>query len=131
MAKALNISRQSIHNYIETKKYFGLEGLINNYSTSTSKSRRKQRKNHANNGRTGNKARQLEQIRKEKKQQLPLQAELTFEEKIAQVEPEDHPYSEEHGWEQIRYAGVFVYLITMIFQNQWLRLVMGHVGSKG
>jgi len=80
---------------IETKKHFGFEGLMNNYSTSTSKSRRKQHKNHANKRRTGNKARQLEQIRKEKKQKLPLQGELIFEEKIAQVEPEDHPYSDQ------------------------------------
>ena len=32
LAKVLQISRQSIHNYIETKKEFGIEGLLNGYN---------------------------------------------------------------------------------------------------
>ena len=78
LAEALGISRQSIHNYTETKKYFGIEGLIHNYSTSTSKSRRRQRKNHASRRGTGNKARQLEKFARKKsrkfryKQHCPL-----------------------------------------------------------
>ena len=130
LAAALNICRQSIHNYTETKKHFGLEGLIHNYSPSTSKSRRKQRQDHVTRRGTGNKARQLEQIRKEQKQQLPAQTELTFGEKIAQLSPEAHPFTEAHDWKQTRYAGVFVYLITLITQNQWLSLVMGYFGDK-
>ena len=60
LAEALKISRQSIHNYIETKKHFGTEGLIHNYNPSNST--RQNRKEHANKILTGNKARQLEQI---------------------------------------------------------------------
>ena len=130
LAEALGISRQSIHNYTETKKYFGIEGLIHNYSTSTSKSRRRQRKNHASRRGTGNKARQLEKIRKEKKQEIPLQTTLPFGETISQVTPADQPFAETHDWKQTRYAGVFTYLITLITQHQWLRLVMGHFGSR-
>jgi len=130
LAKALQISRQSIHNYTEIKKHFGLEGLIHNYSPSTSKSTRQQRQNHASRRGTGNKARRLEQMRKEQKQQLPVQAELTFGETIAQVAPEDQPYAEEHDWKKTRYAGVFTYLVTLIAQNHWLRLVMGYLGDK-
>lgn len=130
LAEALKISRQSIHNYTESKKHFGIEGVVHNYSASTSKSLPKQRHNHANQLGTGNKARQLEQIRKEQIQNLPVQAELIFEEEIAQIEHEDHPYAEEHEWEQTRYAGVFVYVIALITQNQWLRLVMGHFGKQ-
>jgi hypothetical protein len=37
LASSLNISRQSIDNYIEIKKHFGLEGLIHSYSPSKSK----------------------------------------------------------------------------------------------
>ena len=129
LAAALQISRQSIHNYTEAKKYFGLEGLIYNYTPSTSKSRRQQRQNNASSLLTGNKARQLEEIRKEQKQKLPVQAELTFGEKIEQIAPVDQPYAEEHGWEQTRYAGVFVHLITLITQHHWLRLVMGYFGN--
>ena len=130
LAAALKISRQSIHNYTESKKHFGLEGLIHNYSPSTSKNRRKQRKDHINRRGTGNKARQLEKIRKEQRQQLPVQMQLTFEEKIEQVAQEDHPYAEEHSWKQTRYAGAFVYVITLITQNKWLRLIMGYFGSQ-
>lgn len=130
LAAALQISRQSIHNYTESKKHFGLEGLIHNYSPSTSKSTRQQRQNHASRRGTGNKARQLEQMRKEQKQQLPVQTELTFGEAIAQVAPEDQPYAEEHDWKQTRYAGVFTYLVTLIAQNRWLRSIMGYFGDK-
>ena len=34
LAEALGISRQTIHNYQEIKKHFGLEGLIRNYTPS-------------------------------------------------------------------------------------------------
>jgi hypothetical protein len=129
LAKALQISRQSIHNYTETKKHFGLEGLIHNYSASTSKSRRLQRQNHVSLRGTGNKARLLEKMRKEEKQQLPEQEVLSFGEKIPQVAPEDQPYAAEHDWKQTRYAGVFTYLIAVITQNQWLHLVMGYFGN--
>jgi len=130
LAAALQISRQSIHNYTEIKKHFGLEGLIHNYSPSASKSCRRQRQNHASRRGVGNKARQLEQMRNEQKQQLPVQAELNFGEAIVQVAPEEHPYAEEHEWKKTRYAGVFAYLITLIAQNRWLQLVMGYFGDK-
>ena len=130
LAAALQISRQSIHNYTETKKHFGLEGLINNYSPSVSESLRQQRENHVSHCKTGNKARRLEKMRKEKKQQLPVQEELIFGEEIGQIAPEDQPYAEEHEWQQTRYAGAFLYLVPLISQNQWLRLVMGYFGNN-
>ncbi len=130
LAKALQISRQTIHNYVETKKHFGMEGLINNYSVSSSKRRDEQRRENAVSLGTGNKARQLEQIRKEERDRLPVQGDLFFEQEIAKIEPEDQPFSEEHGWENTRYAGVFVYFVTLITQNQWLRLIMSFFGNK-
>jgi hypothetical protein len=130
LAAALQISRQTIHNYTETKKHFGLEGLIHNYSPSTSKSQRQQRQNHASRRGTGNNARQLEKMRKEKKEQLLSQKELAFGEKIAQMAPEDQPFADVHDWKQTRYAGVFAYLITLITQWQWLHLVMGYFGNN-
>jgi hypothetical protein len=130
LAAALKISRQSIHNYTETKKHFGLEGLVHNYSAGINTSRRQQRQDHVSRRGTGNKARQLEQMRKEQKQQLPEQTQLVFGEKIAQIAPEDHPFADAHDWKQTRYAGAFVYLITLITQNRWLSLVMEYFGSK-
>ena len=129
LASALQISRQSIHNYTETKKHFGLEGLIHNYSASKSKSRRQQRQDHVRRRGIGNKARLLEQMRKEQRQPLPAQAELAFGETIEQVPQEDQPYTEEHDWKRTRYAGIFAYLIVLITQNRWLRLVMGYFGN--
>jgi hypothetical protein len=130
LAAALKISRQSIHNYTESKKHFGLEGLVHNYSPSTSKSRRQQRQSHVSRRGTGNKARQLEKIRKEQKQPLPVQTELSFGQKIAQMAPADQPFAEAHDWKQTRYAGAFAYLITLITQNQWLQLIMGYFGNQ-
>ncbi|MFN2358794.1 MAG: hypothetical protein ABR534_13765, partial [Desulfotignum sp.] len=130
LAKALQISRQTIHNYVETKKHFGMEGLINNYSVSNSKRRDEQRRENAESLGTGNKARQLEQIRKEEKERLPVQGDLFAEQELAKIEPEDQPFNEEHGWKNTRYAGVFVYFVTLITQNQWLRLIMRCFGKK-
>ena len=130
LAMALNISRQTIHNYLEIKKHFGLEGLIQGYSTDKSKSLRKHRKENAVKRVTGNKAQQVEQIRKQEREKAESQLELTFGDKSAQVEPEDQPFSQEHDWKATRYAGTFAYLITAITQNQWLRLVMGYFGDK-
>jgi len=130
LASALKISRQTIHNYTETMKHFGLEGLVHNYSSSVSIDRRKQRQIHATHRGTGNKARQLEKIRKEKKEQLPAQTVLTFGENISLMTPANQPFAEEHDWKKTRYAGVFIYLIPLITQNQWLRLIMGHFGNN-
>lgn len=130
LAAALKISRQSIHNYTETKKYFGLEGLIHNYSPNSSKSRHEQRRRHANRLDIGSKACLVADIRKKRKEQLPVQEELDFGDPFAQIPPEEQPYAEEHKWQQTRYAGTFVYLITLIAQNNWLKLVMKYFGSQ-
>ena len=78
LAAALKISRQTIHNYLETKKRFGLEGLIRNYTPSKGETLRQNREAHADKGFKGNKARQLEQIRKEERERLDTQAKLPF-----------------------------------------------------
>jgi len=128
LAGALNISRQTIHNYLETKKHFGVEGLIRNYTPSTGETLRQNRQAHAGEGLKGNKARQLEQIRKEERERLDTQAELPFGDRI--LDPEDEPFSEKHGWKATRYAGVFTYLITLIHLNDWVRMTASFLGSK-
>ena len=128
LADALSISRQTIHNYLESKKYFGVEGLIRSYTPSKSQTLRQNREAHADQGLKGNKARQLEQIRKEEKERLDTQAELPFGDRT--LDPEDQPFSEKHGWEATRYAGVFTYLITLIHLNNWARMTSSFLGSK-
>ena len=128
LAAALGITRQTVHNYVEINKYFGLEGLIHNYSPSRSKSLREQRRRHAGRRSTGNKARQVEQIHKQQREAASSQLALSFT--TGPVAAQDQPFSEEHSWEATRYAGVFMYLITLITENQWLKLVMGYCGDK-
>ena len=128
LADALSISRQTIHNYLESKKYFGVEGLIRSYTPSNGQTLRQNREAHADQGLKGNKARQLEQIRREEKERLDTQAELPFGDRT--LDPEDQPFSEKHGWEATRYAGVFTYLITLIHLNNWARMTSSFLGSK-
>jgi hypothetical protein len=127
LAAALGITRQTVHNYVEIKKYFGLEGLIHNYSPSRSKSLREQRRRHASRRSTGNKARQVEQIHKQQREAASSQLELPLT--MVPVAAHDQPFSEEHNWEATRYAGVFMYLIALITKNKWLLLVMGYCGD--
>lgn len=128
LADALSISRQTIHNYEETKKYFGLEGLIRNYTPSKGETLRQNREAHADESLKGNKARQLEQIRKEEREQLDKQAELPFGDRT--LSPEDQPFIEKHDWEATRYAGIFTYLITLIYLNDWVRMISSFLGNK-
>lgn len=128
LAEALNISRQTIHNYIETKKHFGLEGLIRNYTPSNGTSLRQHRERNADKGLSGNKARQLEQIRRAQREQQRTQIELPFGDRA--VDPKDQPFSEQHAWESTRYAGVFTYLITLIHLNDWMRFTLSFLGNN-
>ena len=131
IATTLDISRQTIHNYIQTRKHFGMEGLINSYSPGRSKRLRQQREDNRNKRLVGNKARLLEEMRKEKKEeQDKKQPHLPFGDQSHSITPEDQPFTEQHDWEQTRYAGVFTYLMAMIHLNDWLRMVTSYFGNK-
>ena len=131
LAKALKISRQTIHNYTETKKHFGLEGLVNNYNPSKSKSRRKQRELHADERLQGNKAEQLADIRQAEKEEMKskqLEFDFEFPNSSKKVEAKEQPFAEEHNWEASRYAGTIVYIATLFSLWRWANLVMGLYG---
>jgi len=131
IAKVLDISRQTIHNYIQTKKHFGQEGLINSYSPGRSKSMRRQRADNLDKRLIGNKARHLEEIRKEKKEgQNKQQFNLPLGDQSQGISEEDQPFALQHDWAPTRYAGVFIYLITLIHLHDWLRMVMAYFGDK-
>ena len=136
LAKALGISRQTIHNYVEIQKKFGREGLINSYHVSAGTNREKQRNIHKDKLPTGNKARILEEIRrkereKKKQEELNNKQLLLFSNKAVEekITPHEQPFSEVHDWKASRYAGVFVYLICLISKARWLELVAGHFGN--
>jgi hypothetical protein len=137
LAKALNISRQTIDNYQGIMKQFGLEGFVQGYSLANSKSKQRQRKIHSKNNRriAGNRAKQLAEIRRRVKDQrdnqycrLPFN--FGYDTDALAVETEEQPFCQEHEWEATRYAGVFVYLIALITKWKWLQLVMGYYGCS-
>ncbi len=83
LADALEISRQTIHNYREIHKYFGIEGLVHSYNPVASKSLEEQRRLHTSERVQGNKAEQVAAIRAEQKEaeeaeQESLDASLNF-----------------------------------------------------
>lgn len=137
LAKALNISRQTIDNYQGIMKQFGLEGFVQGYSLADSKSKQRQRKIHHKNNRriAGNRAKQLSEIRRKVKDQLEnqyrrLPFNFGYDTDELAVEAEEQPFCEQHQWEATRYAGVFVYLIALITKWRWLQLVMGYFGCS-
>jgi hypothetical protein len=138
LADALEISRQTIHNYRETHKYFGMEGLVHGYNPADSKSLEVQRKLHGSERAQGNKAEQVAAIRAEKReaekaQQASIQAAMNFSfgenDLSRKVAAEQQPFSQNHAWEATRYAGLFLYWIALIARWNWLHLIMGHFGE--
>ena len=134
LALVLNISRQTIHNYVEIKKHFGLKGLLDGDVSVTGKSRGEPGKSASNNFVPGNKAQLVAEIRQQAREQREQrQSSLTFSfgynGKAQSVENREQPFFEEHDWEATRYAGVFSYLIPLITEWKWLQLVMGYFGA--
>jgi hypothetical protein len=126
LANALGISRQTIDNYLDVYKYFGIEGLIHSYSPKKSKRIRTHRENSAQKRQLGNKTKEIhDHIKQEKAKQKQLI--LPLEE--PEVEQEEQPYHQEHEWAFSRYAGVFVYIITLIGQYDWIKFIQGYFGS--
>jgi len=140
LAKKLNISRQSIHNYVERKEHFGLEGLINSYHVSPNTSLQEQRKKNLANRPSGNLSRKLEEIRRKARiesqkvqESKPTQRNFSFTveggEKVKGISPEKQPFVEQHDWIESRYAGVFVYIVHLFSQSQLLSLLGGYFGN--
>jgi hypothetical protein len=134
LALVLNISRQTIHNYVEIKKHFGLKGLIDGNVSVTGKRRSESGGIASNNFVLGNKAQLVAEIRQQTREQREQsQSKLTFSfgynGKAKSVENREQPFFEQHDWEATRYAGVFSYLIPLITEWKWLELVMGYFGA--
>lgn len=133
LAAFFDISRQTIDNYLQTVEQFGLTGLLNNYSPARGINIREQRRRHAPERHQGNTAQQLAEIRKQKReqqQQNQLSFLLSIEPRIsAPIAPNDHPYACQHSWKTTRYAGVFIYLMTMASIWKWLNVVTGYFGA--
>jgi hypothetical protein len=141
LAEALEISRQTINNYVERKRVFGLEGLINSYHVGSGTSLSQQRKENKNKLSTGNINQKLSEIRKkeriraeEAKKNQPFQPNLPFDieesEESKSIPLKEQPFTEKHNWIESRYAGVFVYLIHLFSRQNLLTLLGGYFGDK-
>ena len=127
VAQALNISRQTIDNYLAIKEHLGTEGLIRGDSVSEIKSKPGRRP-------SGNKAEIVAGLRKQEREQRESENRnlaFSFEGagKAGQIGGADQIFSQCHDWKETRYAGVFAYLVTLIGGWKWLELVMGHFGN--
>ncbi len=140
LAEILNISRQTIHNYVERKEYFGLKGLINSCHGSPNTSLAEQKKENMANRLSGDLSRKLEEIRRKKRlderkvqESKPSQRILPFivegREEVKCISPEDQPFVEKHDWLESRYAGVFVYIVHMFSESRLLSLLGGYFGN--
>jgi hypothetical protein len=69
LAEVLMLSRQSLHNYRESYRAFGLTGLLHGYSPSHSKNAKLQARLHVEQRRPGGKALELRAMRRAQKQQ--------------------------------------------------------------
>ena len=130
LADALHISRQTIHNYLESKKRFGTEGLLGGYNPVMGKNLAEHRRLTQHNRIQGNKAvilaeeRKAKQIENKNKQQA-----FDFEFGEKEVPNDEQPFNSLHDWKFTRFAGMFLYLIVLIGKNRWLQLAMGYFGS--
>jgi len=140
LAKKFNISRQTIHNYVERKEYFGLEGLINSYYVSPDTNLQEQRKENLVKCPRGNLSRKLEDIRRKERiearkvqESKPTQRSLPFtiegRDEAKSISSEEQPFIEQHDWLESRYAGVFVYIVHLFSKSKLLPLLSGYFGN--
>jgi len=126
LAKVFGICRQTIDNYVDVKKRYGIEGLVHSYSPRKSKATEKHRQDTAQERQKGNKVREIEQARKAEQDSASSQLQLPLNE--PNVEDEEQPYQQEREWTFTRYAGIFSYLITLVAQYDWLKLLQSLYG---
>ena len=105
VAQALNISRQTIDNYLAIKEHLGTEGLIRGDSVSEIKSKPRRRP-------SGNKAEIVAGLRKQEREQRESENRnlaFSFEGagKAGQIGGADQIFSQCHDWKKTRYADSF------------------------
>jgi len=79
LAEALQLSRQTLHNYRESYREFGVQGLLHGYSPARSKDEAHHRHVHVNKRRPGAKARELAALRQAKRAQAESQPQPEFD----------------------------------------------------
>lgn len=121
LSEVMNLSRQTLHNYRESYRTFGINGLLNGYSPSRSMSEELQRRIHVDKRRPGSKARELESLRSAQKAQNAgaTQDELAWDGEAAAI------YSLEES--AIEEALCAVQPVTEVFQDGEPPLIEMHL----
>lgn len=135
LCEVFGISRQTLHNYEQTKKTFGLEGLANSYKGKGGvKGLTEQRNANSDalpKGNTNVKLREMRRAQKEEREaKIPAIGQFFEEDHSNEIEDDNQLFSEQHDWKATRYAGVFIYLIALFSQWNWLKLVQCAYGKS-
>ncbi len=129
LANAFKISRQTLHNYRECKKHFGLEGLIHNYGTKK-KRRKEARSENADKLSSGSTCEQLRELRRQRREYSnPDQLSFDFGAPPEKIDSEYQIFQENHDWKATRYAGTSIYQPVLYKIWRWLELVQGIFGK--
>lgn len=127
LAKALEISRQSIDNWLASYQKWGYEGLINSTKPQKNSGRPKRP--------SGNKARQLEEERRKEqeaieaieKENIPLNFPAT--EGVQKEGLDMDMFNCKHEFEENRYAGSFLYWGIFQHYYRFMEFIESHLGK--
>ncbi len=129
LAEAFGISRQTLHNYRECRKHFGLEGLIHNYGAKK-RGRKGVRSENAEKLPSGSTCEQLRELRKREREYVnPDQFSFDFGKPPEEVDPDRQIFQGTHDWKSTRYAGTAIYQPVLFGMWRWLELVQGLFGK--
>jgi len=117
LAKSLGVSRQSIDNWLESYREWGYNGLI---SSTNGKLKRP----------TGNKARQLEEGRRKENEAIKREnTPLNFPVTMGDQKDSPDTFSDEHDFEENRYAGCFVFWGAFQHYHRFMEFIESHLGK--
>ena len=133
ISEVFAISRQTLHNYVETKKRMGVKALIYSWSGKNEREQRKQNAEEIGFGNKNDKLRELRRVETEKREsqsyksrQLSL---FDLPRKAAEgVEELDQPFSGEHNWKRTRYAGISLFFAPLFKTWKWMDLIQAFLG---
>jgi len=121
LAQVLSISRQSVDNWVKTYRKHGSEGLVNNTKESWKKNPKRF---------TGNKARAIEEenkLARQAQEEQELNISFSAEELKEYVQPADKElFSEEHDYEENRYAGSFIFMPIFVIHFEINKFLNQH-----
>ncbi len=133
IAEVFGISRQTLHNYVETKKRMGVKALIYSWRGNNEKEQRKQNAEEISFGNKNDKLRELRHIETEKRKvEADKSQQLSVfdlpQDAVGEVEELEQPFSREHDWKRTRYAGVSLFFAPLFRTWKWMDLVQGFLG---